>query len=296
MNKKNLAKRIFFALWAVPVGILITQSQVDLFAVLPAGISRHFIPVTPMALTAMMICILAVHEYIHMLSQKFRQNKFFLFYLWLIPAVINLLLRTPVFSTMEIILAAIIPISVEAALFDKVDKKWARASLSFTGLIILYIVGQQLLLYEGAAFQSLWKDSDVFPRVGIIITLAAVFICDSAAFFAGNFFGRHKLSEISPKKTIEGSIGGLLAAMAVMLAGMHFYGTGEASFWLAAVLGLTIGITGQIGDLTASVVKRFFSVKDSSNLIPGHGGILDRFDSLFFVTPFVHIIIRIYLQ
>ncbi|ERP38883.1 phosphatidate cytidylyltransferase [Chitinivibrio alkaliphilus] len=294
MNKANLIKRVFFALWAVPLGVVATQWQINIFSSFPWAASS-LVPLTPMRLVSLGIVLAAMHEYIQMLSHKFPRNRFGIYFFWIIPAMAHLFLPTPYFSTMEIILAAMIPIAVETFLFGRVDKKWERTSLSFTGLILLYLAGQQLLLFDEPSFLSLWSNGNN-GRIGIVIVLGAVFIGDSAAFFTGNFFGKHKLSSISPKKTIEGSIGGLCATILIMVGGVLFFGSPASSLFLGVLLGITIGITGQVGDLIASLVKRFFNVKDSSNLIPGHGGILDRFDSLLFATPFIHSIIRIYLQ
>ncbi|BEU87230.1 phosphatidate cytidylyltransferase [Selenomonas sp. TAMA-11512] len=109
---------------------------------------------------------------------------------------------------------------------------------------------------------------------------------DTFAYFTGYFFGRHKMSpEISPKKTIEGFIGGLVGTTAVVTAlGVHL---GMAA-WLMAGLGAAVCILATLGDLVESVIKRYTGIKDSGNIIPGHGGILDRFDSVIFTAPLVY--------
>ena len=110
-------------------------------------------------------------------------------------------------------------------------------------------------------------------------------ITDSFALFTGMFIGKHKLApEISPKKTIEGAIGGSLMGTIVATA---FYTTViNSSVPLVFVILITLALTvvGQIGDLAFSAIKRYYGQKDFSDLIPGHGGILDRFDSLVFVV------------
>ena len=110
-------------------------------------------------------------------------------------------------------------------------------------------------------------------------------LCDTAAFYSGKFFGKHKLCpEVSPKKTIEGSIGGMIGAM--IFSGI--YGiiiskyTNIVPVYHYFLIGGLCGIVGQLGDLVASSIKRYVGIKDYSNLIPGHGGILDRFDSVIF--------------
>ena len=116
-------------------------------------------------------------------------------------------------------------------------------------------------------------------------------LCDTGAYFTGRFFGKHKLSpKVSPNKTIEGSIGGLiLSCLACGIFGMIIrnYDVSIAlyNFFL---IGLICGVLCQFGDLIASSIKRYIGIKDYSNLIPGHGGILDRFDSILFAAPIVY--------
>lgn len=116
-------------------------------------------------------------------------------------------------------------------------------------------------------------------------------VCDTAAYYSGKFFGKRKLCpEVSPKKTVEGSIGGFLGStIACGMFGMFVISRGVnvpvIHFFL---LGALCGIITQFGDLTASSIKRYVGVKDYSNLIPGHGGILDRFDSILFASLVVY--------
>lgn len=110
----------------------------------------------------------------------------------------------------------------------------------------------------------------------------ATYLCDTAAYFSGYFFGKHKLNpRISPKKTIEGAIGGwLFGAIGSFLFGLYFLP--ELSVITLCIASAILSVMGQIGDLSFSAMKRCFHVKDFSNLLPGHGGILDRLDSLIF--------------
>lgn len=115
-----------------------------------------------------------------------------------------------------------------------------------------------------------------------IIYIALITFCnDTGAYFAGRFFGKHKLNErISPKKTIEGSIGGFLVSFTVSLIVGYFRPDITMGLIGSIVYGLILSITGPIGDLTFSLVKRHYHVKDYGSLLPGHGGMLDRIDSL----------------
>jgi phosphatidate cytidylyltransferase len=115
----------------------------------------------------------------------------------------------------------------------------------------------------------------------IVSVILVVVSTDVAALLSGMRFGRHPfLPAISPKKTVEGAIGGLVGAILVMLLlGIGLLGIPP---WHAAILGILIGLMAELGDLVESQMKRLAEVKDSSNLIPGHGGVLDRLDSVLF--------------
>jgi len=126
----------------------------------------------------------------------------------------------------------------------------------------------------------------------VVLALFIVWATDIGAYMIGRQFGKHKLlPKVSPNKTIEGSLGGILAAVLVGAAFMLFDKSVYAphSFLVMLVLIILFSIFGQFGDLVESAIKRYFGVKDSGKLIPGHGGILDRFDSMIFVFPIMHL-------
>ena len=120
------------------------------------------------------------------------------------------------------------------------------------------------------------------------LVFVAAWVCDSFAYFTGRFFGKHKLApHLSPKKTVEGSIGGILfAILGCMLYGLIIEKTVgiNANYIVLAAIGLLLSIVSQIGDLWASLIKREYGVKDYSQMMPGHGGIMDRFDSIIAIS------------
>jgi phosphatidate cytidylyltransferase len=126
----------------------------------------------------------------------------------------------------------------------------------------------------------------------IFLLMAVVFAGDTSAYYVGSYWGRHKLSPaISPGKTIEGSAGGLAANLTVGAIGKALFFPGLS--WSASILFfLAVGAAGQMGDLFESEMKRFSGIKDSGNILPGHGGILDRIDALLFASPVAYIFIR----
>ena len=119
---------------------------------------------------------------------------------------------------------------------------------------------------------------------------------DIFAYLIGKHFGKHKFSKISPKKSIEGCVAGAIGAVIVsiiyMVISNKFWGT-EFSYGMIALISLGLSLLSQVGDFVASSVKRFVDVKDYGNLLPGHGGMLDRLDSLIFIAPFLYMIFTI---
>ncbi len=135
---------------------------------------------------------------------------------------------------------------------------------------------------------------------GLILPL--VFLCswitDSFAYFCGSFFGKHKLiPKISPKKTVEGSVGGTLfcgifcAVYGIIVAAVFHLTVNYAALLIS---GIFLSVVSQIGDLNASYIKRSHDIKDFGNIFPGHGGMLDRFDSVIAVVPFLYILTRFF--
>ncbi len=117
-----------------------------------------------------------------------------------------------------------------------------------------------------------------------LFSVALIWSGDIAALFGGKWLGRHPLSDVSPKKTVEGSIIGFMGSMVfagIFIRAFHF----GSIYW---ALGALVAVVGQLGDLHESLVKRHFGVKDSSQLLPGHGGFYDRADSTLFVSPFMY--------
>lgn len=125
----------------------------------------------------------------------------------------------------------------------------------------------------------------------LLLAAAATWICDSMALFGGMAFGRRKLAPlVSPKKTVEGAVCGMLSAfLSAPLCWLVFRSASPLPFWLCLVAALLAAFMGQIGDLAESLLKRMIGVKDFSNLIPGHGGVFDRADSLLFSIPCVYV-------
>jgi len=127
----------------------------------------------------------------------------------------------------------------------------------------------------------------------IISILVSIWICDSAAYFVGTAYGKHKLfPRVSPNKSWEGAIAGFVFAIAGIIAARELF-LDFMSLNDVIAIGFIVGLFGQIGDLIESLIKRDARVKDSSSIIPGHGGFFDRFDSLLFTAPIVYLYLKL---
>jgi len=146
-----------------------------------------------------------------------------------------------------------------------------------------------LIIFPILSFGTFFKEENWMYLVLLLFIIT--FSMDTGAWFFGKNFGKRKLwPEVSPKKTVEGFIGGIFSSM---ILGMIFFSIfiGQFSVKNLVIFGLC-GALSQLGDLVQSKIKREFSIKDSSNLIPGHGGVYDRIDSLIFLSPFFILVVK----
>ncbi|MED1562158.1 phosphatidate cytidylyltransferase [Alkalihalobacillus alcalophilus ATCC 27647 = CGMCC 1.3604] len=147
-------------------------------------------------------------------------------------------------------------------------------------------------VYVGFGFHYLLMTREI-ADIGmwlVFFVLIIIWTTDSGAYFIGRAFGKHKLwPDISPKKTVEGAIGGIISAVVLGTIFYWFFPIFD-HYFIALFVMLVASTFGQLGDLVESALKRHYSVKDSGTVLPGHGGILDRFDSLIYVMPILHLL------
>lgn len=152
-----------------------------------------------------------------------------------------------------------------------------------------------VVLYVGMGFQNFVKAASIGENRLVLLSYAllVVWSTDIGAYQFGRLFGKNKLApSISPNKTIEGALGGTLSAVVVSLIFFVLYPTTDFTpyhTFTMILLTIIFSVVGQLGDLVESAFKRHYGVKDSGKILPGHGGILDRFDSLLFVFPIMHL-------
>jgi phosphatidate cytidylyltransferase len=178
------------------------------------------------------------------------------------------------------VLAALVAVST-AVLVEPGDLPAAGARLGLAGFGVVYLgalPASLALLHRDAAHGAVW----------VCAAIAVTFGNDTGAYFAGRALGRHKLyPAISPAKTVEGAVGGLVAGVGILLAG---HATIAPTMTIADCLLIAgpAAVLGPVGDLVESMIKRSVGAKDSGKLLPGHGGILDRIDALLFVSAWVY--------
>jgi len=149
------------------------------------------------------------------------------------------------------------------------------------------------VLYLGLPLGMVVMIRDGWGREVLLLVLLVVWVSDTAQFYTGTLLGRHRLAPgISPKKSIEGAVGGVVAGIGVMVGLGRLWLPGIGAPLLAAI-GAGLVALGIAGDLFESLLKRSANVKDSSGLIPGHGGVLDRIDALLFVVPGFYLVLKL---
>src|SRR5262245_57423678 len=184
------------------------------------------------------------------------------------------------------ILTALVMVALADALLFEPELSRAPQRV---GLAVLGAVYPGLLLGTVVGLRQL-PDGPAW----LFLTLAVTWLNDTGAYFAGRAYGRRKLyPRISPSKTWEGAAGGLLASIIAALAVKSLGWLPQLPWWASVVVGAGAGVFGPLGDLGESMIKRAYGAKDSSRLLPGHGGLLDRIDALLFTAPFVLLCARV---
>lgn len=172
--------------------------------------------------------------------------------------------------------------------------EFLRNSKTFHVEQMAFMIMTAILVTKSLCMVIALKNADTHGMLYVVLALCGGWIADSGAYFAGISLGKHKLCpEISPKKTVEGFVGGILSNMIVfglicLVYGIIRRNSGmelSVNYFSACLLGAVCALVSVAGDLCASVVKRQKGIKDYGSIMPGHGGLMDRFDSVLFVVP-----------
>ncbi len=235
----------------------------------------------------MIIAIICMYEYFNVISKICKPIKWLgfastliIFLLSLIPSgILNLIL---LFSIPVILLILFLHIILT-------DMKFTFKDVAYTFLGIAYVTGFIMFLALIVVTEK--------GKLMLGYTMMIAWATDVFAYTVGKYFGKHHFSKISPKKTIEGCIAGMIGAVIVgviyAVIANHFANLNLAgiTYLYIGIVTLLLSIISQVGDFAASSIKRFADCKDYGTMLPGHGGMLDRIDSVIFIAPFVYMII-----
>ena len=242
--------------------------------------------------TAIIACI-SMYEYFHCFKSSKRANPSQ--YLGFIFCILIAFIHFVDNRLLTSIIIAIIPSSL-VILFAELVLSKGKKTFKDIAVTILGICYVPLMLLYLSLVRNMELNDGLNGKILIWFVLIASWGSDVFAYFIGRHFGKHKLTEVSPNKTIEGSVAGVVGSI---LLGI-IYAILCNTLWNVGINYILIGfimailsIIGQIGDLAASSIKRFCEIKDFSELIPGHGGMLDRIDSIIFVLPFAFILFNL---
>ena len=232
------------------------------------------------------IALVAMHEYLKAISKVCTPIKWVAYLSCLSVAAVNFIPEQNMLKAIMMFLPSIMLI-----LFANViatDMKISFKDMSYTLLGICYI----------PVFISFLTLIDAMQNGKILIgyILISAWGTDVFAYLIGKKFGKHKFSKVSPKKSIEGCIAGTIGSVLIMVLYtfiLNRYFQFNYSYMYVIIVGIVLSLIGQIGDFSASCIKRYVDIKDYSNLLPGHGGMLDRIDSVLFLAPFAYLLFTI---
>ena len=227
------------------------------------------------------IAVLSLNEFYNAFKQTSKPMKWIGYVFAIAIAFIHVIPTAYTKNSLQLLVPNLITILFLVIVVT--DMKYTIKDMAITLLGIAYILGFIVFipLLRGI------ENGSYFVWYIIVIAWGT----DIFAYLVGKKFGKHKFSKISPKKSIEGCVAGTIGAILLMLAYTFFvnnYLGMEYSYLYIGIIALILSLVGQIGDFAASSIKRYVDIKDFSNLIPGHGGMLDRIDSLIFLAPFAY--------
>ena len=245
------------------------------------------------ALLFLVILTACITEYVNLFKQsEVKPNKLFAYSASIILFSVSFLIAKGIieikyfFGVMPFFLMI-----MAAELYRKKDKPAENIAVTIFGIIYLAI---PFSLINFLVFPEI-QNSNIYTPKLLIALFSLIWIFDSGAYLVGVSIGRHRLFErISPKKSWEGAIGGMLIAISASYFISSFIPEIKLIHWIAISI-LTI-VSSTYGDLTESMFKRYFGIKDSGNILPGHGGALDRFDSLFFAAPVIVVYLKLFIE
>ena len=272
------------------LGNTATRIIVSLIAI-PLILAACFYGGIPFLLFVLVIGLISFYEFSVLAKNKNAYVNFPIGFLTVFVIITN---SYYAFTGLNIIIILATSLLLLFELFRNKESAIINVGTTLFGILYLGVLASSILL-----IREFFNKSDMlYPEGGFLIIsiMVSIWVCDSAAFFLGTAFGKHKLfPRVSPNKSSEGAIAGLIFAIVGMVAS-KFLVLEYLSWQDVIVIGIIAGTIGQLGDLVESLIKRDAKVKDSSAIIPGHGGIFDRFDSLLLTAPIVYLYLYFFVN
>jgi len=230
------------------------------------------------------IAMLSMHEYLHAVAKKSNPIKWVSYLSCILIALIGFLKPEQYGNAILTAIPTILLVLFTQVIVTGMKTNFNDLVYTFIGIIYISFFIGSMAMVRGLEN----------GRLLIWYVIFAGWATDVFAYAIGRRFGKHKFSEVSPKKSIEGCIAGTIGAIAVTLIYTYFintYAGVEYSYLYISIIALVLSLIGQIGDFSASAIKRYVEIKDYGSLIPGHGGMLDRIDSIMFIAPFAYMLL-----
>lgn len=230
------------------------------------------------------VAVIALHEYFNAFS-KYKPIKWIGYLSAISISLIHIIPEDMLLKTIALAIPVIVIVLFMQLVINNMKISIIDIAITLFGIcyIVLFILFIPLMAGE--------ENGKIYIWYIFIISWGT----DIFAYLVGKRFGKHKFSKISPNKSIEGCVAGIVGAVVLALIYTFFVNkfalVHVISYVAITIVAIILSIVGQFGDFSASSIKRFVGIKDFSNLIPGHGGILDRIDSLIFIAPFAYILL-----
>lgn len=233
-----------------------------------------------------LIALIAMYEYLKAISKVCKPIKWMGYLSCIIVAIINFIPEQYLLPSIIFFIPATLLILFLQIIISDMKTTFKDMAYTFLGICYIPIFLMFLSLIDGMNNGKI--------LLGYIF--ATSWGTDVFAYCIGHRFGKHFFSKISTKKTIEGCIAGVVGALIIVLLYTIILNNAfsfDYSYFIVGIIGIVLSLIGQIGDFSASCIKRYVDIKDYSNLLPGHGGMLDRIDSVLFIAPFAYMLFTI---
>lgn len=237
------------------------------------------------------VAIIAMNEYIKCVSNKSKVISWISYLSVASIAFIHLLPKELILTGLSVAIPVLLLVLFLHVIISNMKISFENIAYTLIGILYIFSFVVFIPIVYGI-------EGGITGKILVWYIMFAAWGTDIFAFVIGRKFGKTKFSKVSPNKSVEGCIAGIIGAIVTSLIytfAINYFGNYEISYLTIGIISAILSIIGQIGDFAASSIKRHFEVKDFSNLFPGHGGMLDRIDSVMFIAPFAYFLLTMFL-